>query len=72
MNDLLYATNKIRTASGLYIDPLNPDPDCINIDDIAHALSNQCRFSGHTSRFFSVAEHCLNVASMLPKHLKLS
>src|ERR1043166_2635242 len=49
----------IATYSGGWIRPLDPDPQDINIDDIAHALSNQCRFTGHTKEFYSVAEHCV-------------
>lgn len=37
-----------------YKDPMGSD---INIQDIAHALGNQCRFNGHTKIFYSVAEH---------------
>ena len=47
----------ILTYSGIEIDILQPDPDKIIIEDIAHALSMQCRFSGHTRLFYSVAEH---------------
>jgi 5'-deoxynucleotidase YfbR-like HD superfamily hydrolase len=55
----------ILTASGSYVDPLDLDPDTIDIRDVAHALANQCRFSGHVSRFYSVAEHSVRVAGML-------
>lgn len=49
----------IRTVSGKFINILNPQPDDICIEDIAHALSHLCRFGGHTPKFFSVAEHCI-------------
>lgn len=55
----------ILVRSGIYVNPLNLSPADIRIGDIAHALGNQCRFSGHTSRFYSVAEHCVRVARLL-------
>lgn len=45
--------------------PLDPRAEDIEIVDIAHALSNQCRFSGHTSTHYSVAQHCVHVADLL-------
>ncbi len=37
-----------------------PAQDEIILEDIAHSLSQLCRFNGHTKRFYSVAEHdCL-------------
>jgi uncharacterized protein len=62
---------KIETYSGRWFEPLNPNPADINIGDIAHALSNQCRFSGHTSRHYSVAEHSVHVSKKLPTGLML-
>lgn len=50
----------IRTFGGNWVDVLNPDPKTLFIEDIAHSLSNQCRFSGHTSEFYSVAQHCIH------------
>jgi hypothetical protein len=68
-------TNCIRTFTGLELDPLLPDPDMINIVDIAHALSFIPRFGGHCQRFFSVAEHSLftyeNVKDAFPGDFKL-
>ena len=52
----------IVTYSGRIIRPLNPDPNQIDLSDIAHALSNQCRFTGHTREFYSVAQHSVLVS----------
>lgn len=49
----------IQTYSGRRFNPTNPVPDAIVIQDIAHPLSNQCRFSGHCKKFYSVAQHCV-------------
>lgn len=67
MTENLFAENQIRTFSGIYINPFYPEPEQINIIDIAHALANQCRFSGHTQRFYSVAEHCIWTANRISK-----
>jgi 5'-deoxynucleotidase YfbR-like HD superfamily hydrolase len=44
----------------------------IDIEDIAQGLANQCRFNGQTSAFFSIAQHGLLVASLVPGPLKLA
>ena len=44
---------------------LEPEPDQICIEDIAQALSMNCRFSGHVSKFYSVAEHCCIIADLV-------
>lgn len=56
----------IVTFTGRVVEPLNPDPETISIVDIAHSLSNQCRFTGHTKLFYSVAEHSVRVSRMVP------
>jgi hypothetical protein len=45
---------------------MDPEPDDVDIEDIAHSLSNQCRFSGHTYHFYSVAEHCVRMSEVVP------
>lgn len=47
----------VHTFSGLYIDPLNLQPEDVLIADIAHHLSNQCRFQGGPKWHYSVAQH---------------
>jgi hypothetical protein len=49
----------IQTFTGKKFWPLDPRIDEIEIDDIAHALSLQCRFGGHIQEFYSVAQHCV-------------
>ena len=66
----------IRTYSGRRFYLLDPRPEDILIEDIAHALSMVCRFTGHVERFYSVADHCVRVSRLLmerslPVHLQL-
>ncbi len=58
-------TALIETFTGEGFHPLAPKLESIWIEDIAHALSNQCRFTGHTREFYSVAEHCVRVSWLL-------
>lgn len=58
----------IQTFTGKQFDPIAPNPALIDIRDIAHALSNQCRYAGHVSEFYSVAEHSIHVAQVLEKN----
>ena len=51
-----------NTFTGKKVFPLDPDPEQICLDDIAHALSNICRFTGHCSEFYSVAQHSILVS----------
>lgn len=52
----------MQLYSGRRFWPLDPKPDEIFIEDIAHALARLCRYNGHCLRFYSVAEHSVHVA----------
>ena len=60
----------LQTYSGRRFYPLDPREDEVWLPDIAHALANICRFNGHSTRFYSVAEHSLLVAKNVPMHLR--
>lgn len=60
-----HSNSAIETSRGIFIDPLNPHAGEIDLADIIHALSMICRFSGHTSRFYSVLEHSLYVYELV-------
>ena len=53
----------IQTYTGKQFWPIDPRACEITIEDIAHALSLQCRFSGHCREFYSVAQHSCLVSS---------
>lgn len=61
----------VQTYSGRVLDFANPQMDQIHIEDIAHALSHVCRFSGNLTQFYSVGAHSLNVTGMVPAEHKL-
>ena len=61
----------ICTFTGLQVYPLDPRPEEIVIEDIAHALSMQCRFGGHIHFFYSVAQHSIELTRRAPDDLKL-
>lgn len=55
------------SRSGLTLDLANPTIDMIQWGDIGEALAKTCRFGGHCEGFYSVAQHSLVVASLLPQ-----
>jgi hypothetical protein len=61
----------IQTFTGKKIDPTSITPAMVDAQDIAHALANKCRFTGHCDPFYSVAEHCVRVADLVGERFKL-
>lgn len=61
----------MQTATGKQFWPLDPRADEVDIIDIAHGLSNICRYGGHCTRFYSVAEHSIYVSQALPPALRM-
>lgn len=58
----------IQTYSGERFYPIDPRKEDVRIIDLAHALSNLARFTGHSERFYSVGEHsvlCARIARIL-------
>jgi hypothetical protein len=55
----------LQTYTGKKFWPLDPRSQEVDIRDIAHALSMQCRYAGHCRRFYSVAEHSTLIARWL-------
>lgn len=55
----------IDTREGEKLDLVNPSPQQIHIQDVALALSRICRFAGHSTEFYSVAQHSLRVSKIV-------
>ena len=67
-----YATLGIASAvgptmmlhSGATLDFLDPATSQFTLGDIAHGLSNICRYAGQCDEFYSVAEHSVLVSEV--------
>ena len=62
----------IQTYTGKKFWLTSLTPESIDIIDIAHALSMQCRYAGHCEKFYSVAEHSVYVSRLLSERLQLA
>jgi len=66
-----YDGHWVNTYTGKHFHYLDPQPEEIDIIDIAHSLSLTCRYGGHCKQFYSVGDHSIRVAEIVPKELKL-
>lgn len=71
MDASMRAGDWMQTANGGQFWPVDPRPEEIEIEVIAHALSLQCRYAGHCLRFYSVAEHCVHLARFVNQPYKM-
>lgn len=56
-----------QTASGGRFDILDPRPEQVRLADIAAQLAKLCRFGGACTEFYSVAQHSIEVAELMPR-----
>jgi len=63
---------ELRTSEEHMFDLLNPQAQAFDITDIAHHLSNICRFNGATTSHYSVAQHSVLVSRIVPPYLALA
>lgn len=60
----------IQTFARVAFEPLKPRVADVRLEDMAHALSNVCRWKGHVLRFYSVAEHSVRVSLLAEEYAK--
>lgn len=60
----------IGLLSGAQMNYNKPEESDVTLDDLASALSNICRFSGHLPCFYSVAQHLVNTSHIVEDEFK--
>lgn len=64
-------TNTVVTYSGQTVHCFKAEnPESFRIEDIAHALSQQCQYGGAARQFFSLAQHAVMCTWRVPDELK--
>lgn len=71
MNILIDGGATIETFTGRQFHILEPREEEICIEDIAHALAMQCRFTGHTKFHYSVAQHSYLASLIVSEEFRL-
>ena len=62
-------TPHIQLSNGAFFNFLEPDASLVTTEVLAKALSKLCRFTGHTSKFYSVAQHSVLVSRLVTPDL---
>lgn len=63
--DQIFGYMELNNGCKVVLD--DPDPAMLDIQTIAHALSNLCRFAGQVNKFYSVAQHSVLVSYLVPE-----
>lgn len=56
---------RVPMPSGIFFYPEDPDWKEMHIEDVAHKLAFQCRYGGATSKYYSIAEHCVILSKLI-------
>lgn len=54
----------VQTRGGVKFPLLDPSPEHVRLEDVAHGLAHICRFAGNTKAFYSVAQHSVLAARL--------
>lgn len=63
----MYNKDVYLTTGKNIIHPFAPRMEELDINEIAHALSMNCRYNGHCNKFYSVASHSIAVVKELQR-----
>lgn len=62
----------IRTYTGRPFNILCPNPDMVDIEDIAHSLAHQPLYNGRTERMYTIAQHSVEVAKRVKLQYRMA
>lgn len=62
---------KLLTFSGIYVNFKNPKPETMRLLDIAHGLSQECRYASQCIRHYPVGQHCVLASHIVPNDFAL-
>lgn len=57
----------IQVYLGGVFDPLDPDPELVQLEEIAHSLATSTRYTGHAVKPYFIAEHVVRASRLVEK-----